>query len=254
MSRATTIVTVTNQKGGVGKTTIGVHLAFALKQAGKRVCLVDMDTQGNASAILSRDARINLKPKPGAGAEVLFYDGEKIEPMKTPSEIDLLHGHLQLERVDKEVSASDAGNLKERIRSLDYDYIICDTPPSLGVRQLSALIWADVAAVPTKPSPMDLQGTASTIRVIKRLIDSGQNSYLQWKIIINMLVATSKQQAALTEKLRTQFPSNFVQFAFGQRVGLADCLAVGQPIWEFGNAPREVADAWRSLPASLGLI
>lgn len=174
--------------------------------------------------------------------------------MQTPSGIDLLHGHLELERVDKEVAASDAIKLRERINELDYDYVIFDTPPSLGVRQLSALIWADVAAVPTKPAPMDVQGTAATIRVIKRLIESGQNPNLRWKILINMYVTTSKAQSELTEKIRTQFPANFVQFTFGQRVGLSDCLAVGQPIWEYRNTPREVADAWRSLPASLGVI
>lgn len=250
MSRAT-VVTVTNQKGGVGKTTIAVHLAIALKQMDKRVCLVDMDTQGNASAILSRDARINMRP---GGAEVLFHAKEPIRAMATPSNVDLLHGHLELERVDKEVAASDAAKLRSRVHAMDYDFIVFDTPPSLGVRQLSALIWADIAAVPTKPSPMDVQGTASTIRVIKRLIESGQNPVLRWKILINMFVSTSKQQASLTDKIRAQFPDNFVQFTFGQRVGLADCLAVGQPIWEFGNTPREVADAWRSLPASLGLV
>ena len=249
MSRAT-IVTVTNQKGGVGKTTIALHLAFALSQMDKRVCLVDTDTQGNASAILSRDARINMR---AGGAESLFFSSEDIKPMSTPAGIDLLHGHLELERVDKEVAASDAVGLRQRVHDLDYDYIIFDTPPSLGVRQLSALIWADVAAIPTKPSPMDVQGTAATIRVVKRLIESGQNPSLRWKILINMFVNSSKQQSTLTEKIRVQFPENFVQFTFGQRVGLADCLAVGQPIWDFGNTPREVADAWRSLPASLGL-
>mgnify|MGYP001952403728 CR=1 FL=1 len=250
MSRAT-IVTVTNQKGGVGKTTIGIHLAFALRQMDKSVCLVDMDTQGNASAILSRDARINMRP---GGAEALFHQDEEIRPMETPSGIHLLHGHLELERIDKEVAASDATALRDRVRGLEYDYVIFDTPPSLGVRQLSALIWADVAAVPTKPSPMDAQGTAATIRVIKRLIESGQNPTLRWKILINMFVNSSKKQSELTDRFRTQFPENFVQFTFGQRVGLSDCLAVGKPIWEYGNTPREVADAWRSLPASLGVV
>ncbi|MDO5693669.1 MAG: ParA family protein [Pseudomonadota bacterium] len=242
---------MTNQKGGVGKTTIAVHLAFALKQMDKKVCLVDLDTQGNASAILSRDPRINMRV---GGAESVFDIEADIRPMSTPSGIDLLHGHLQLERVDKEVAVSDAADLRQRVHDLDYDFVIFDTPPSLGVRQLSALIWAHVAAVPTKPAPMDVQGTASTIRVIKRLSESGQNPVLRWKILINMFVSTSKQQASLTDKIRTQFPDNFVQLTFGQRVGLADCLAVGQPIWEFGNTPREVADAWRSLPASLGLV
>ncbi len=250
MSRATVVI-VTNQKGGVGKTTIAIHLAFALKQMDKKVCLVDLDTQGNASAILSRDPRINMR---AGGAEALFDPDSEIRPMETPSGIDLLHGHLELERVDKEVAASDATTLRSRIHDLDYDFIIFDTPPSLGVRQLAALIWAHVAAVPTKPAPMDVQGTASTIRVVKRLIESKQNPELRWKILINMFVSSSKQQAALTEKIRSQFPANFVQFTFGQRVGLADCLAVGQPIWEFGNTPREVADAWRSLPASLGIV
>ena len=249
MSRATA-VTITNQKGGVGKTTIAIHLAFALKQTGKRVCLVDLDTQGNASAILSRDPRINMSD---GGAEALFYPDRDITPKETPSGIDLLHGHLNLERVDKEVTTSSAATLRDRVHALDYDFIVFDTPPSLGVRQLAALVWADIAAIPTKPAPMDIQGTASTIRVVKRLVESKQNPSLRWKIILNMVMANSREQNKVIEKIRKQFPTNLVQFTFGQRVGLSDCLAVGQPIWEFKGAPREVADAWRSLPASLGL-
>ena len=250
MSRATA-VTITNQKGGVGKTTIAIHLAFALKQAGKKVCLADLDTQGNASAILSRDPRINLR---AGGAETLFYRDATITPTQTPSGIDLLHGHLELERVDKEVTASSAASLRDRVQALDYDYIIFDTPPSLGVRQLAALIWADIAAIPTKPAAMDTQGTSSTIRVIKRLIETGQNLPLRWKIIINMLVVGSKQQSKMTERMRTLFPQNFVQLTFSQRVGLSDCLSSGVPAWEYKGIPREVAEAWRSLPMSLGLV
>lgn len=249
MSRATTVA-ITNQKGGVGKTTIAIHLAWALQQRGKKVCLVDLDTQGNASAILLRDPNINLRPN---GAETLFYPDIPITPRKSAFGVDILHGHLELERVDKEIKASSAGELRDRVQALDYDYIIFDTPPSLGVRQVAALVWSDVVAIPTKPAPMDFQGTASTIRVVKRLIETGQNPSLRWRILINMFISSSRQQTELTEKLRKQFPANIIHFTFGQRVGLSDCLSVGQPIWEYKGASRDVADAWRSLPDFLGL-
>lgn len=250
MSRAT-VAAVTNQKGGVGKSTIAIHIAFALNQMGKSVCFVDMDTQGNASSVLSRDARINMR---AGGAEKIFEGDKDLRGAPTPCGIDLLHGHSGLERIDLEVTSSAAAKLHQAVRSMDYDFIIFDTPPALGVRQLAPLLWAHHAVLPTKPSPMDIQGAASTIRVLKRLIESRQNADLKWKLVVNNFVSSSKQQSQLVEKIRAQFPDNFMHYPLGQRVALADCLAVGKPIWDFGGVPREAADAWRGLPSSLGLV
>ena len=193
MSRAT-VVTVTNQKGGVGKTTSGVHLAFGLRDMGKKVLLADMDTQGNASAILSRDPRINTRP---GGAEQLFQNVADLKGVETPSGIDLLHGHAFLEALDKEVAVGDTAQLRDYVRSLPYDYIIFDTPPALGVRQVAPMLWADHLVVPVEPTPLAAAGLAATIRVIKRLIDSGQNGELKWKLVVNRYKSTSKEQTAL---------------------------------------------------------
>ena len=244
------IVTVTNQKGGVGKSTIAVNIAMALKELGKKVLLIDVDGQGNSSATVSRDARINNRP---GGSECVFYADKPIEPISTPLGIDLLHGHTGLENVDREVKAEEAAKLKHRLAALDYDFIIIDTPPSLGVRQLSALMWADNAVIPTKASSLDVQGTASTIRVIRSL-ESKMGLQTKWKIIVNMFVNTSKQQTTMFDSLRQNFPNNFVPIPLGQRVGVSDSLAIGKPVWEYSNIPREVADSWRSLPNTLGLI
>ena len=107
--------------------------------------------------------------------------------------------------------------------------------------------------LPPGPSPLAAAGLAATIRVIKRLIDSGQNGELKWKLVVNRYKSTSKEQTALVERMRQQFGANFVQFTFGERVGLTDCLARGVPIWEYKGTPKEVGEAWRALPSALGL-
>ncbi|WP_265685723.1 hypothetical protein [Verminephrobacter eiseniae] len=104
-----------------------------------------------------------------------------------------------------------------------------------------------------EPDFLKAAGLAATIRVIKRLIDSGQNGELKWKLVVNRYKSTSKEQTALVERMRQQFGANFVQFTFGERVGLTDCLARGVPIWEYKGTPTEVGEAWRALPSALGL-
>ena len=250
MSRAT-VITVTTQKGGVGKTTSGVHVAFGLRDMGKKVLLGDLDTQGNASAILSRDPRINTRP---GGSEQLFQNVTDLKGVETPSGIDLLHGHSFLEALDKEVAVGDTTQLRDYVRSLPYDYIVFDTPPALGVRQVAPMLWADHLVVPVEPTPLGAAGLAATIRVIKRLIDSGQNGELKWKVMVNRYKSSSKEQTTLVERMRKQFGPNFLQFTFGERVVLTDCLARGVPIWEYKGAPKEVSEAWRALPAALGLV
>lgn len=249
MSKAKAVA-VTNQKGGVGKTTVAAHLAFALNALDKRVLVVDLDIQGNISSILSRDPRVNTKP---GGSELIFEGREGLKGQPTPTGIDLLHGHSFLEKIDAEVVTADTIPLRDYVRNLDYDYIIFDTPPALGVRQLAPILWAHHLVIPTEPTPLSVSGLASTIRVAQKLIESKQNANLRWKIVVNKLIARSNEQETLKEKIKMQFPKNFA-LTFAHRVGLVDCLARGVPVWEYKGIPKEVGEAWRSLPSALGII
>ena len=149
------ILTAINQKGGVGKTTLAVHIALAGRDAGLSVLLIDFDTQGSASVILTRD--LSIADTPG-GAEKLFSDPENLEPIQTPFEVDLLHGHQHLDRVDREFSLEDARALRGVLRDLPFDLVVIDTPPAVGTRHLAPLLWSDLALTPLEPTSSSLQG------------------------------------------------------------------------------------------------
>jgi chromosome partitioning protein len=117
------IVTVTNQKGGVGKTTLVCHLALAGVERGLRTLVVDLDTQGNASTMLAGDAAL---ARQSGGAATLFAGGEP-QPTVIPSGIHLLHGHQRLDEVDQRVELAEAAGIRARLRALPYDLVVVDT-------------------------------------------------------------------------------------------------------------------------------
>ncbi|CAG0950136.1 partial Sporulation initiation inhibitor protein Soj, partial [Rhodocyclaceae bacterium] len=155
--RRARIITVLNQKGGVGKSTLAFNIAQAAADFGKRgkpakVLCQDLDSQGDFSQYLTGDLEIAKKTKTGVG---LFLEGQEWTPMATSHpNIDLLHGHRKLDRYDRDGPTEDRlldESWREHMRGLDYDYIVIDTPPAAGIRQIGPLCWADVAVIPIEP-------------------------------------------------------------------------------------------------------
>ena len=106
------IVTVTNQTGGVGTTTLVCHLALAGVERGLRTLVVDLDTQGNASTMLARDATVARQ----AGGSAALFAEAPIAPAVTPNGLHLLHGHQRLDEVDQRVGLADATRVRDRLR------------------------------------------------------------------------------------------------------------------------------------------
>lgn len=233
------IVTVTNQKGGVGKTTLVCHLALAGVERGLRTLVVDLDTQGNASTMLARDAALARQP---GGAAALFSGGEPA-PTSTSTGIDLLHGHQRLDEVDQRVRLADAAGIRARLRALPYDVVVIDTPPAIGLRHLGPQVWADLVVTPLEPNSFSLLALGQTLSAIEeiRAIRPG----LENRVLINRFNRSSGRQNRYIELLSEHVPLTTPFLTL--RVAVSDALDEGLPVWRFRRADRETRETWKRL-------
>lgn len=235
------IITVVNQKGGVGKSTIAVHLALAAAEQGSSVLLVDFDTQGNASQFLTRDMGIQLQ----AGGSEQLFSGKKLRYTNTEfKNVDLLHGHVYLETLDRrgEKLLHQAVELREKIRSLPFDIIVFDTPPSISARHVAPLFWSDAAVVPVTPSTQAIVGMDSTFQAIDKV--QGLNPNLQIKIAINKFNRQAEHQKRLRDAIKERF-GEMVAGEFSERAAVGEAQDAWTPVWRFARDSK-LRKEWRT--------
>ena len=180
------VVAIANQKGGVGKTTTSLNLAYALTLLSQRVLLVDLDPQATATAVLFGQSAIELFRQRRTIAQVLLEDekladatvraGEKIAGRAAP--FDFVGSHINLAGVDmRREPGFDAAlsDLLDEVRP-SYDHIVIDAPPNLGTLTWMALGAADLALIPVQTEPYDAMGVSmilDTIRKVQRRLNTG---------------------------------------------------------------------------------
>lgn len=161
-------IPVVNNKGGVAKTTTSINLAVGLARSGKRVLLIDLDSQGSASLALGIP-RDDLNP---STADVLFGDAPLDEAIRdlSISNLDLLTGSLRLSNADTRLGSTShrEKHLKRLIQSVDdrYDVVIVDCAPSTSLLTINALVAADGFIIPVSPSYLSLEGIISLGEVV----------------------------------------------------------------------------------------
>ena len=161
------IVSISNIKGGVGKTTTAAVLAAGLVEKGYRVLLIDSDPQTNLTMCFLQEQTDEL-----SSLYDIYGDGESIDDVKVPvrDNLDLIIGDFELCNAD--IQFTKAGRLKmlkKAIKSIDgeYDFVIIDTPPNLGVLSLNAFIASDYMVVPMSADSFSLKG----VRLLKETLD-----------------------------------------------------------------------------------
>lgn len=239
------------QKGGVAKTTTALHLAFAARDQGQTVLVIDMDTQGSASILLSRDPLIAVRRDIGQGsAEGLFTNPEATKPILLDNGISLLVGSQSLEQLDHSYNEpkkiKELMDMRPRIAALPYDVIIIDTPPAIGVRHVAPILWADAVVAVIEPSGLALAGLATFTRTVEQIKNLIKRPITVFNIV-NRYNKSSRKQRELLDQVVAEGRVKMEQPYLSNRVAVADALTEGKPVWEYQGVDSAVKDEWREL-------
>jgi chromosome partitioning protein len=229
------IISLVNQKGGVGKTTTATNLASYLAQAGKFVLLVDLDPQGNASSGLGVDIR-NLEK----GLYHAMINGEhpKNVIIKTevfghdliPSSQDLAGAGIELVHFDnREFRLYD---VLRQIRT-DYDYIIIDSPPSLGLLTINGLVASDEVIIPVQTEYYALEGLSQLLETINLVKENLQPELKVMGAVLTMYDKRNRLSRQVVREMRDHFPGKVFDSIIPRSVRLAEAPSFGKSILQF---------------------
>ncbi len=234
------IIAIVNQKGGVGKTTSAVNLTAAVGAKGKKVLLVDIDPQGNATSglgINKRDVKLSSYDNIISGVPALQTIVHS--PFKNvdviPSTMDLAGAELELVDVDKRESKlrSCLALVKQQ-----YDYIFLDCPPSLGLITLNGLCAADTLIVPIQCEYYALEGLSqliSTVRNIKRLY----NPLIDIEgVLLTMYDGRLNLTQQVVDEVKKFFPRKVFSTVIPRTVRLSEAPSFGQPVMYYDRGSK----------------
>jgi len=212
------IIALMNQKGGVGKTTTTVNLGAALAEAGKKVCLIDLDPQAHLT--------INYGVEPNAEAtglyDVLINGASFLEAVhKVDERIALVPSSIDLAAAEVELVAVMGREmiLKKRIEAAqhDFDYILLDCPPSLGLLTINALATSGEVIIPMQPHFFALQGVAKLLETVQ-LVNKRMNPKLRVSgIVLTMFDAQTRLSAEVVNEL-----NGFIEAALGKNLAWSE--------------------------------
>ncbi len=226
------VIAIANQKGGVGKTTTAVNLASCLALVGKRVLLIDIDPQGNATSGVGLDRR---------RMQSCIYDvlmGEKeakdVIVRSRVKNLDVLPATIQLAGAEVELAVAESREFRlrkgiEKIRT-NYDYIYIDCPPSLGLLTVNALAAADTVLIPIQCEYYALEGLSQlmhTITLVKKRINPGLRLD---GVLLTMFDGRTNLSIQVVDEVKRHFRRQMYKTIIPRNVRLSEAPSHGKPI------------------------
>lgn len=227
-----TVISVTNQKGGVGKTTTAINLAYYLSKSGKKTLLIDFDPQGNATSGFGIDKNNLIYTSSevvsgGATLDMAVLATDYKNLFVVPTVPTLANTEAELAQADKRFS-----RLKNAIATTDYnfDYIIIDNPPSLSLLTINGLIASNYILLPVQTEFYALEGLGQLLETVK-LIRKGMNPGLD---IIGVLPTMVDSRTVLSsqvhDEIKKHFPGKVFNTVIPRNIRVAEAPSHGVPI------------------------
>jgi len=242
------LLAIANQKGGVGKTTTAVNLSTCLTEIGKRVLLIDLDPQGNATSALGLEGTSGHSIYEALIGQARI--DQKIVPTRferlsiIPADLDLAGAEIEVARLDDHLTRL-RGVLRRLPPDSGFDYVVLDCPPSLGILMTNALAAAHQLLIPLQCEYLALEGLSKIVQLVDQ-IRAFNDSLFIGGIIMTMYDARTNLSQQVVNEVRQHFPSLVYQTIIPRSVRLGEAPSFGKPIIEY--EPHGVgATAYRAL-------
>lgn len=227
-----TVIAVTNQKGGVGKTTTAINVAYFLAKAGKNTLLIDFDPQGNATSGLGIDKNELQKTM----TDVLVGQATLDEAVVATEHKNLWLGPTTSVLANTEVELASTDKRFSRLRNAidnsakEYDYVIIDSPPSLSLLTVNGLIAARYVLLPVQTEFYALEGLGQLLETMK-LVRKGMNPNLELLgVLPTMLDSRTTLSSQVHNEIKRHFPGKVFNTTIPRNIRLAEAPSHGLPI------------------------
>jgi chromosome partitioning protein len=226
------IIAVTNQKGGVGKTTTSINLAAGLARAGKRVLLVDLDPQGNATSGLGI-----TKDQIKTSLYELIFDNSKAREAVLTTNVENLYllactPDLAAAEVELAPKAEREYFLKKLLSVYDTDVIVIDSPPALGLLTINALVAANHVIIPVQAEYYALEGLGQLVQTIQKVRSALNPQLTILGVLLTMYDSRNSLAKQVQDELKKHFKTNLFETVIPRSVRLAEAPSFGKVIYD----------------------
>lgn len=249
------IIAIANQKGGVGKTTTTINLAAALVEAGKRVLLVDLDPQGNASTGLG----VDLEDRDFTTYELLLDDIDLNDVIKStdyeglfivPATVDLSSADIELFNNEKRSFLLHDALRQTRMDDFELDYVLIDCPPSLNLLTVNAMIAAHSVLIPLQSEFFALEGLSQLMMTIREVRQAGNKDLRIEGVVLTMYDRRNNLSQQVENDARSNLGEVVFKTMIPRNVRVSEAPSFAMPVLSYDSHSKG-AMAYRDLAAEL---